>query len=102
MKQFYIVLLSFGSALAVAATIHMAVPVSAEQVGEPVIPSPGTTVADLGRFLFWDPILSGNRDVACATCHHPEFAYADGREISLGPPELADDPQRGFQRTRRQ
>ena len=25
----------------------------------------------LGRLLFWDPILSGSRDVACATCHHP-------------------------------
>ena len=25
----------------------------------------------LGKLLFWDPVLSGNRDVACATCHHP-------------------------------
>ena len=25
----------------------------------------------LGRLLFWDPILSGPKDVACATCHHP-------------------------------
>ncbi len=38
----------------------------------------------LGRLLFWDPILSGNRDVACATCHHPKFAYADGRTLSVG------------------
>ena len=42
------------------------------------------TVAELGRLLFWDPILSGGRDVACATCHHPDFAYADGRDLSLG------------------
>ena len=39
---------------------------------------------ELGRLLFWDPILSGHRDVACATCHHPDFAYADGRDVSLG------------------
>ena len=39
---------------------------------------------ELGRLLFWDPILSGHRDVACATCHHPDLAYADGRELSLG------------------
>lgn len=32
----------------------------------------------------WDPILSGDRDVACATCHHPSHAYADGRAISIG------------------
>lgn len=39
---------------------------------------------DLGRLLFWDPILSANSDVACATCHHPDFAYTDGRDLSLG------------------
>lgn len=39
---------------------------------------------ELGRMLFWDPILSGNRDVACATCHHPAHAYADGRDRSVG------------------
>ena len=38
----------------------------------------------LGRMLFWDPILSGERDVACATCHHPDFGYADGRALSVG------------------
>ena len=40
--------------------------------------------AELGRLLFWDPILSGSKDTACATCHHPQFAYADGRDLSLG------------------
>lgn len=39
---------------------------------------------ELGRLLFWDPILSGNHDVACATCHHPAHAYADGRDVSIG------------------
>jgi cytochrome c peroxidase len=39
---------------------------------------------ELGRLLFWDPILSGNRDVACATCHHPRHAYADGVALSVG------------------
>lgn len=39
---------------------------------------------ELGRLLFWDPILSGNRDVACATCHHPDHAYADARAVSIG------------------
>src|SRR5687767_13735274 len=39
---------------------------------------------DLGRLLFWDPILSGSKDIACATCDHPDFAYADARDLSLG------------------
>ena len=38
----------------------------------------------LGKLLFWDPILSGNRDVACATCHHPRLGYAEDRDISVG------------------
>lgn len=35
--------------------------------------------ADLGRRLFFDPILSGDRTRACATCHIPDLAWADGR-----------------------
>ena len=38
----------------------------------------------LGRLLFWDPILSGNKDVACATCHHPNSGYSDGLPLSKG------------------
>src|SRR5688572_16372211 len=38
----------------------------------------------LGRVLFWDPILSGDRDVACGTCHHPRFGYAENRDLSIG------------------
>lgn len=38
----------------------------------------------LGKLLFYDPILSGDRDVACATCHHPNNGYAEFRDISIG------------------
>lgn len=38
----------------------------------------------LGKLLFFDPILSGNKDVACATCHHPEFGFAESLELSMG------------------
>lgn len=38
----------------------------------------------LGKLLFFDPILSGNKDVACATCHHPEFGFSESLEISIG------------------
>lgn len=40
--------------------------------------------AELGRLLFWDPILSGNQDVACATCHLPELAYTDNQHQAIG------------------
>lgn len=40
--------------------------------------------ANLGRLLFWDPLLSGDRDVACASCHLPEFGYTDAQHQSIG------------------
>jgi cytochrome c peroxidase len=38
----------------------------------------------LGQLLFYDPILSGNKSVSCATCHHPRFATTDGLALGLG------------------
>ncbi len=35
--------------------------------------------------LFFDSILSGNKDVACAICHHPKNGYTEFLEISIGP-----------------
>ncbi|MEL6867774.1 MAG: cytochrome c peroxidase, partial [Bacteroidota bacterium] len=47
--------------------------------------NPGTIAKiNLGRNLFWDPVLSGELDVACATCHHPARGYADGIDLSIG------------------
>jgi cytochrome c peroxidase len=40
--------------------------------------------AALGKLLFFDPILSGNKDVACATCHHPDYGYAEFLDVSVG------------------
>ncbi|MBF9034447.1 c-type cytochrome [Rhodobacterales bacterium HKCCE2091] len=41
-------------------------------------------MAALGQLLFFDPVLSGNRNIACATCHHPGLGTADGVALSLG------------------
>lgn len=60
----------------------------------PQIESPPAAQVELGRLLFWDPVLSGERDVACATCHHPDFAYADGRGLSIGPRAAGLGPDR--------
>jgi cytochrome c peroxidase len=38
----------------------------------------------LGKMLFWDPVLSGNRDIACGTCHHPALGYSDALDLSIG------------------
>lgn len=47
--------------------------------------TPQTTAAivELGRTLFFDPVLSGNHQRACASCHNPEYAFSDRRAKSL-------------------
>ena len=39
---------------------------------------------DLGRRLFFDPRLSGDGTVSCASCHQPELAFTDGRSHAVG------------------
>ncbi len=39
---------------------------------------------DLGRYLFFDPVLSRDGTVSCASCHHPDKGFADGRGRSIG------------------
>lgn len=39
---------------------------------------------DLGRFLFFDPVLSANGKVSCASCHHPDQGFSDGKAQSVG------------------
>ena len=38
----------------------------------------------LGRMLFYDPILSRDSTVSCATCHHADKAFTDGLPVSAG------------------
>jgi cytochrome c peroxidase len=53
------------------------------------IPYPGDNPsspakARLGQELFFDPILSGARDMSCSTCHQPALSWGDGRARAIG------------------
>ncbi|MEM6801800.1 MAG: cytochrome c peroxidase [Bacteroidota bacterium] len=39
---------------------------------------------DLGKALFFDPILSRDQTVSCASCHPPELGFADPNILSIG------------------
>jgi len=43
-----------------------------------------STKEQLGEKLFFDPILSKDRTISCASCHKPEFAFADTAQFSKG------------------
>jgi cytochrome c peroxidase len=70
----------------------LAEPRSSNQVGFPTVLteyviSPTTLRSArvaLGQKLFFEPRLSGDGTVACATCHDPARAFTDGRPVSLG------------------
>ena len=38
----------------------------------------------LGKILFFDPILSIDNTISCASCHKPAYAFADTSAVSIG------------------
>jgi cytochrome c peroxidase len=52
----------------------------------PILPvtAPNPALVELGRSLFFDKLLSGNRDVSCATCHDLARATSDGSSLAVG------------------
>ncbi|PYP36198.1 MAG: cytochrome-c peroxidase [Gemmatimonadetes bacterium] len=47
-------------------------------------PQQDPALVALGRALMFDKVLSGNRDIACATCHEPALAATDGLPLAIG------------------
>ena len=45
---------------------------------------PTTETIALGRQLYYDPVLSADHSISCATCHHPDKGFADARQFSEG------------------
>src|SRR5262249_16673788 len=43
-----------------------------------------TQRVELGRLLYFDPVLSHGNELSCATCHHPDLGFTDGRGQSMG------------------
>lgn len=58
-------------------------------LGLPPVPAPAdnpptaATIA-LGRELYYDPVLSVDNSISCASCHAPNAGFADGKPVSDG------------------
>lgn len=82
--------LAFAMGLATVSAEESANPTSSAITALPhIAPAPinnSTTSAkvELGRQLFFDPRLSGDNAMSCATCHVPEKAFGDGLARSKG------------------
>jgi cytochrome c peroxidase len=98
-----VVALLLGGVLFFTACQASSQPVEPEPDAEPLTPVPFISLQEpfpslnvpednpttpekvaLGRLLFFDPVLSQNNDVACATCHQPNLGLSDGRSTSIG------------------
>ena len=58
------------------------------------IPAPASNLltiekTSLGKTLFFDPRLSRDKGMSCATCHSPDHRWSDGRVVPLGSEELS-------------
>lgn len=85
--------------IAIAAGCHSTPPPVARPIGTPIeikaplgLPSvpvpldnpPTAETVALGRRLFYEPKLSLDSSLTCASCHNPLMEFADGRKVSSG------------------
>ncbi len=66
----------------------MAAPALALELPPPLTEDDFLTVdtrqAEIGRLLFYDKILSGNKNISCGTCHHHDLAGNDALSLGIG------------------
>src|SRR5260370_819015 len=83
--------IALSVALAAIAADDAAVVKEAQQIFQSLpkaMSNPGTELVKeqvaLGRLLFFDPRITADGDVSCATCHQPALYGTDGRPTSIG------------------
>ncbi|MFZ7091628.1 cytochrome-c peroxidase [Primorskyibacter sp. 2E233] len=65
-------------------SLGLALPASGETMSEADFLPFDAAQAKLGQLLFYDKILSGNRNISCGTCHHHSLAGTDGLSLGIG------------------
>lgn len=68
----------------VGAPVEISVPLGLPPVPVPADNPATTETINLGRRLYYDPLLSADRTIACASCHHPDKGFADDKPFSMG------------------
>ena len=65
-------------------TYNIVVPPNFPELEQPEDNVATTAGVDLGRHLFYDPILSRDSTISCATCHLPQGSFTDNKAVSVG------------------
>ncbi len=72
------------SARPVGVTVEIAAPLGLPPVPVPADNPPTAETIALGKRLYYDPALSLDNTIACASCHHPDKGFADDKPFSQG------------------
>jgi cytochrome c peroxidase len=73
-----------GAAAPVGAVVEIKAPLGLPPVPIPAANKPTADTIALGRRLYYDPKLSLDGSIACASCHSPLHGFTDGLPVSLG------------------
>lgn len=73
-----------GALMPAGKPLSIKAPLGLPPVPIPADNPPTTDTVALGRLLYYDPVLSADRTISCASCHSPQAAFADARPVSIG------------------
>ena len=73
-----------ASNIPIGTPVNIEAPLGLPPVPIPIDNPPTAETISLGRRLYFDPSLSVDGTVACASCHSPEFGFSDGKPVSEG------------------
>jgi len=73
-----------GAILPVGQHIQIKAPLGLPPVPIPADNPPTADTIALGRRLYYDPQLSVDGTISCASCHAPQFAFSDEHPVSFG------------------
>jgi cytochrome c peroxidase len=64
--------------------VEIKAPLGLPPVPFPADNPPTVETVSLGRRLYYDPALSIDNTVSCASCHGPDYGFGDGKQVSNG------------------
>jgi len=69
---------------ALLALVDLPLGIDRDELKVPAANPPSEGAIELGRLLFFDPRLSRDGTISCATCHDPAMAWTDGNATAVG------------------
>ena len=72
------------SVMPIGKTLLIKAPLGLPPVPVPADNPPTAETVALGRHLYYDPALSADNTISCASCHAPETGFTDTRPVSIG------------------